>query len=190
LSIITRTFDSWESGSIFYRFDDTVLAGFPVGQWTAIGWNNQNATRSPSALLTLTPGRSTADLSGTITSIPMGSGLNAPIPTGTAVLIGGQQFTTTAGRQVGALAVPVSSQAVQGTILSGADMYVPLPSCPIPVPGDVVTLPAFWQQVSGATTIDNQGVLNITSRNIPMLAVTIKGGGTNPQPPATLGIAG
>jgi Flp pilus assembly protein TadG len=60
-----------------------------------------------------------ASLSGSVTSIPVAA-LSVAVPGGSKVTISGQVFTTTSAAAAGATSIPVTSQAVTGTIASGS----------------------------------------------------------------------
>jgi hypothetical protein len=187
MAIITKFFTTWDSdrGKVGFRYDDTVAAGFPFGQWTAIGW--QNLSQLPRTVqLTLLPGVTSADLSGTVTSIPVAAGLLTPIPSGATVVIGGVSFTTTAGRAVGGVTIPVSSTVLGSTILSGSAIAVPLPNVTIPSQGQTSVLDAIY----GGATITSTDIVNLTNRNIPMVSQPTKGGGTIAWVPAALASGG
>ena len=84
--------------------------------FTILGGFISNELRPPDEpYLTAT----TATLSGTITSIPV-SALTVAVSANSTVRLGDQTFTvSSAGAAVGATSIPVSSQAVSGTIASG-----------------------------------------------------------------------
>lgn len=182
MSIITKFWTSWDSdrGQVGFRYDDAA-SGFPNGQWTAIVW--RNLSQLPGLVnLTLLPGPTSADMSGTVTSIPVASGLLTPVPNATTVVVGGVSFTTTGARAVGATSIPVSSTVLGSTIPSGSAISVALPQVTIPSQGQTAVLDAVY----GGGTITSTDVANISGRNIPMLAVSVKAGGTVPWPPANM----
>jgi Flp pilus assembly protein TadG len=60
----------------------------------------------------------TAPLSGSVASIPVRA-LSAAVPGGSAVTVSDQAFTVSAGAPAGATSIPVTGQAVTGTLASG-----------------------------------------------------------------------
>lgn len=80
----------------------------------------------------------TADLSGTITSIPVGA-LAAAVAQNSLVVAGGQTFTVSSDAAAGATSLAVSRQAVSGTIPNGSWLAVR-------------ALPQFWDSNVGNGT--------------------------------------
>ena len=186
MATVTKQWCSWDSdeGTVSYSYDDTVSAGFPHGKLTAFVWANSSVDQQL-ITITLEPGTTASDLSGSVTSIPLAAATLTPTPNGATVAIAGVNFTASGNSPTGSTSITVTAQDPGTTIPAGSQVEVPLPTLTIPASGGTATLPVFY----GGGTVNSSGSVSVSGFGVPMQQITTPHG-TFVAIPANLDCAG